>query len=75
MRISESLMKNIVETEKAFYESGGIIEISHVLPTIHIIFSDGEEYFFQESEAENLLDEVPEELTEKEYLIWVSQGW
>jgi len=73
--IREELLNQIKETVKAFYSAGGTIEINSGLPYVAIKQPNEEEYFFQGEEAENLLNEVPEDINEEEYIIWISQGW
>jgi len=69
------MLNSIKETVKAFYVAGGTIEINNGLPYVAIKQPNEEKYFFQGEEAENLLNEVPEDINEEEYIIWVSQGW
>jgi len=71
----EEMLNHIKETVKAFYSAGGTIEINNGIPYVAIKQPNEEEYFFQGEEAENLLNEVPEDINEEEYIIWVSQGW
>ena len=71
----EEMLNNIKETVKAFYVAGGTIEINSSLPYVAIKQPNEEEYFFQGEEAENLLNEVPDDINEEEYIIWISQGW
>ena len=73
--MNEDIINQAKETVTAFYRDGGNISINHVLPTVYIIQPNGEEYFFQESAASELLDSTPDYLSEKEYIIWTSQGW
>jgi len=71
----EEMLNHVKETVKAFYVAGGTIEINHGLPYVAIKQPNEEEYFFQGEEAENLLNEVPDDINEEEYIIWISQGW
>ena len=55
--------------------AGGHIEIEHGLPSVAVTMSDGSEYFFQEYEASELLDSVPDYVNEKVYILAMAQGW
>lgn len=55
--------------------AGGSVEIDYRLPTVAVELSDGSEFFFQESEASDLLDEVPDNIDEEDYILAVAQGW
>jgi len=51
-------MKQQIEQSAQFeLEAGASIEINNGLPYVAITMSNGDEYFFQESEASDLLDE------------------
>jgi len=50
-------------------EAGGSVEINRSLPYVAVNLSDGTEYFFQGEEADNLLDEVPDEISAEDYLL------
>lgn len=56
-------------------EAGGFVEINNQLSYVAVTLSNGLEYFFQGEEAENLLDEVPDELSAEDYILAVAQGW
>jgi hypothetical protein len=56
-------------------ENGGSCTINHVLPTVAIMMSSGEEWFFQEHEATALLDTVPGNLSAEDYLLASAQSW
>lgn len=55
--------------------AGGSIEITHGLPTVAITLSDGGEFFFQEQEASELLESVPDFVNEAVFLLAMAQGW
>ena len=57
-----------------------LIDINTSLPYVGINLPGGEEYFFQEQEASELLEEAEKtaetfDVTTEEALIWMSQGW
>jgi len=56
-------------------EAGGSIDIDPVLPSVHIKMSSGNEYDFQEFEADELLATVPENIDPSDYLLAVAQNW
>lgn len=70
-----SIINDIAVTVAAFYANGGKIEINYGLPYVAITQTDGEEWFIQNEEADNLLEEIPEDVNDEHYIIWISQGW
>jgi hypothetical protein len=71
----DSLVKQFEQRARAERRGGGHTEINHRIPTVAIVLSNGDEFFFQESEAAALLDEVPDNLSEGDYLLATAQGW
>jgi hypothetical protein len=55
--------------------AGAIIEINETACYIAITMSDGSEYFFQDHEADDLLDEVPDNISGEYYILAMAQGW
>jgi hypothetical protein len=72
---NENIVKDIEETGEYHRKNGCKIEINRGLPYIAISLSNDAEYFFQNEEAQSLLDEIPENVNEEDYIIWISQGW
>lgn len=65
-------------------EAGGRIEINHGLPFVSIKLSDGTEYYWQESQADENLDEAKKDMKEcglegkislEDYLLAQAQNW
>ena len=54
---------------------GGMIDINYRLPTVAVELSDGSEYFFQEYEAQDLIDEVPENISPEDFILASAQSW
>lgn len=69
------LMQQFEQRAAAERRSGGHVRINHRIPTVSIVLSTGDDWFFQESEASALLDEVPDNLSEGDYLLATAQGW
>ena len=72
---TEELEKRYYERYKAEIDAGSTIKIDDFLPYVGIEFSNGDEFFFQGEEAENLLAEVPEWCNAEVYLLATAQGW
>lgn len=56
-------------------QGGGNIDIDYSLPSISVTMSSGEDYFFQEHEAQELLDGVPENISAEDFILAQAQGW
>jgi hypothetical protein len=73
--LPENMVKDYEERARAEQEAGATIEINERLPYIAIKMSDGSEYFFQDEEASVLLDEVPDNISAKDFILAIAQGW
>ena len=56
-------------------EAGGRVEINPMLPTISVYCSDSSEYYFQEEEAQKLLDQVPLNIKASDFILAQSIHW
>jgi hypothetical protein len=66
---------DIKRRAQAERKAGGSIKIDRRLPWVAIVLSDGSEYFFQEHEASELLDGIPDFVNEEDFLLAMAQGW
>ncbi len=73
--LPDNLADQLEQRAEAEREGGGTIEIDPVLPSVSIRMSSGEEYFFQEWEADELLAKVPENIDPSDYLLAIAQNW
>ena len=79
-RIEESklparMVRDYEKRAAAERRGGGQIEINHRLPTVAVVTSSGEQFFFQEHEAQKLLDDVPENISAEDFILAQAQGW
>jgi len=75
MQIPENMVKDYEYRASCEVDAGGSIEIDTGLPTVAITMSNGDEYFFQEHEASELLDSVPDNINAEDFLLAIAQGW
>lgn len=73
--IPDWMVKDYTERANAERRAGGSIEINTRMPTVAITMSNGEEWFFQGEEATELLDEVPYNMNEEDYILATAQDW
>ena len=73
--ISNWLVKDFEKRAENERRAGGMVDIDYRLPTVAVELSDGSEYFFQEYEAQDLIDEVPENISPEDYILAQAQGW
>ena len=73
--IPKWLVEQYEDRADAEREAGTTIEINSGLPYVAIEFTNGDEYFFQDEEADELLDEVPDNINEEDYILAISQNW
>lgn len=73
--IPPRMVKDYEDRAEAERRAGGSIEIDTRLPTVAITLSDGSEFFFQEREASDLLDTVPYNVNEEDFLLATAPNW
>lgn len=71
----EELAQQYRDRAQAEWDAGGSIEINNTANYVSIKMSSGAEYFFQDWEAENLLETVPDWIDEEDYLLAQAQNW
>lgn len=54
---------------------GGLIDIDYRTPAIDVHRPDGRNFHIQDTEADNLLNQVPVNVFESDYLLWSAQAW
>ena len=69
------LVKQYEQHAQAEREDGGSCSINTSIPTVAIVMANGETWFYQEHEAQKLLDEVPDNLRPEDYLLASAQNW
>ena len=72
--VPANIKRDIEKTAKAARRAGDKVEINYGLPYVSVKVGH-DEYFFQEHEASDLLDEVPDNVNDEDYILWVAQGW
>ncbi len=74
-KISSRLIKQYKDRAKAERKAGGFCKVDERLPSVDVKMSDGSTYYFQEWEAEDLLDEVPPNIDAEDYILAQAQNW
>lgn len=69
------LVKQYEQRARAEREDGGSCSINHSIPTVAVVLANGETWFYQEHEAQALLDEVPDNLSPEDYILASAQSW
>lgn len=73
--INQELIKQVEDSARDMIHAGCTIEINYHLPYVAVTLDDDSEYFFQDSEASELLDSCPDYLNEEDYILWSAMGW
>lgn len=73
-KLPKKMVKDYENRAKEERKAGGKIEINYKLPYVAIEMSDGSEYFFQEHEASELLDDVPENIDPEDFILAQAQN-
>ena len=73
--LTEAMAMDYERRAAAERAEGGSCRINYGLPTVAVTLADGSTYFFQEHEASNLLDEVPDNISSEDYILALAQGW
>ena len=69
------LVDQLEEQANAERDAGGEVEIGAGQMYVAVTLSDGAEYFFQDDEASQLLDEVPDNINAEDWILASAQSW
>jgi hypothetical protein len=73
-RVTSSMARDIEQTAESERERGAVVEVNYRLPYVAVKNSNGSEWFMQDEEASNFLDEVPDNVDEEDYALWYFNG-
>ncbi|MEO7047753.1 MAG: hypothetical protein ABI091_20815 [Ferruginibacter sp.] len=76
----QEIINAVEETCKSARDNGQSIEIDYNLPFVSIDNNNGESYFFEGQEADELINEarngkISDLCTIEDIILWQSQGW
>lgn len=74
-QLAPNILRDFEKRAEAEKKAGAKVEIDYKLPTLSITMSDGSDFFFQEREASDMLDQVPENINAEDYFLAIAQGW
>lgn len=83
---NKELVQQILRIANSARESGQDVQIESMLPTVSIMRGDGDEFFFQEHQADDILEkaqkiivdlgeEAEMELSVEDVLLYQAQNW
>ena len=75
MMTQDKLILQIEDTAHYCRIEGQCVVINDSLPSVEVHRGPDDNYFFQGQEASDLLDECPDYVSRKDYLLWIAQGW
>lgn len=73
--------KSILTSAEAARKAGQSVDIVWMLPTVHVHRGPDDEFFFQEYEAQKLIDDAVkataemEDATAADFILAMAQGW
>jgi hypothetical protein len=56
-------------------DSGSMCSVNHYIPAIFVQMANGETWHFQEHEAQEILNAVPDNLSPEDYVLASAQNW
>lgn len=75
VKVIDRIAKDMKRAGEQQRKDGGKIKIDYRHETVAIKLANGDEFFFQNNEAIDLLDEVPDNVNEEDYLFWIARSW
>ena len=73
--VNSEMAEQIKATADIMRTAGCEVKIQYLVPLVAITHHDGEEWFFQEDEAYELLNQVPENVNEEDWFLYCSLSW
>lgn len=73
--IPMNIVRDYQERAEAERQAGGSIEIDSGIPSVYVKMSSGEDYFFQEHEADKILKTVPANISAEDFILATAQSW
>lgn len=74
MEVTIQFAEQIRQTAEAAIKNGQEVHINRSLPYVAVT-TKLEEFFFQGQEAAELLDSVPDNVNEEDFILFLAQGW
>lgn len=74
-KMAPMVKANLERSARIEKSRGGSVEINYKLPTVSVTLGNGDNFFFQGDEASDLLEEIPENMSEEDYLLGTAIGW
>lgn len=74
-RMAPMVKASLEKSARIEKSRGGSVEINYKLPTVSVTLGNGDNFFFQGDEASDLLEEIPENMSEEDYLLGTAIGW
>lgn len=69
--VPSNIAKDIAATAEGWRELGASVSIDHGLPSVGIDVDGDSVVFMQGDEAREILDEVPDNVGEEDYILWI----
>lgn len=68
-------VREIEMTAESLRQEGAYVDIDERLPTISVFLDHDNKFFLQGEEASNLLDAVPDNVDDDDFILWLATGW
>ena len=76
MKLKKEQKQEVVKTANAMKKAGWMVSVDERAGSVAIDNErSGEEYFFQGDEAFDLLDSVPENVSNSEWFLYLATNW
>lgn len=70
--VRSNVRRDMINTGKFQRENGGSVRINTVTPYINVKLAEGGEHFYQGDDAKKLLDNIPENVGDDDYIFWMT---
>lgn len=75
MKIPARMAKDYTRRAQSERAAGGHVKIYDWFPAVSVTMSGGDEFYFQDHEASELLDSVPDNMNPSDFILAMAQGW
>lgn len=74
-KVSSKIANDIKKTANKERKKGAEVELNSRMNYISVKRSDGADYYFQGEGADEIFDQIPDNVNDEDFVLWYAQGF